>query len=133
MMQRRLSVATVFLVVSGLATAAHAQAPSDETPIAPFTPVTAERLLNAEDEPHNWLMYSGNYKSQRYSGLDQIDRGNAAKLEIQWVHQLSVLDRAETDAAGGRWRDVYHRVAQHRHRGRRGDRPPLLAIRARAP
>ncbi len=96
MTQRCLSVATVFLVVGSLATAAHAQRPSDETPVAPFTPVTAERLLNAEDEPHNWLMYSGNYKSQRYSGLNQIDRGNAARLEIQWVHQLRTLDQAET-------------------------------------
>ena len=93
MTQRRLFVATACLVVGALAPP-HAQTPSGETP--PFSPVSADRLLNAEDEPHNWLMYSGNYKSQRYSRLDQIDRGNAADLQIQWVHQLGVLDQAET-------------------------------------
>ena len=96
MMQRCLFVAMVLLVVGALRAPPHAQTQSDQTPARPFTPVTPERLLNAEAEPHNWLMYSGSYKSQRYSGLDQIDRGNAAKLEIQWVYQLRTLDRAET-------------------------------------
>ena len=93
MMQRSVLVAAMVLAAGG---SAHAQAPSTGTPAPPFTPVTPERLLNAEAEPHNWLMYSGNYKSQRYSALDQIDRRNAADLEIQWVYQLQVLDRAET-------------------------------------
>jgi len=72
--------------------------PSNEAnvPAPAFRPVTAERLVNAEDEPHNWLMYSGDYKSRRYSGLDQIHRQNADQLEIQWVYQLRTLDRAET-------------------------------------
>ena len=93
MMQRCLFVATVLLVVGALRAAPHAQTQPDQTPARPFTPVTPERLLNAEAEPQNWLMYSGNYKSQRYSRLDQIDRGNAADLQIQWVHQLRVLDQ----------------------------------------
>ena len=96
MMQRCLFVATVLLVVGALRAAPHAQTPSEQTSVRPFTPVTPERLLNAEAEPHNWLMYSGSYKSQRYSGLDQIHRRNAADLEIQWVYQLQTLDRAET-------------------------------------
>jgi glucose dehydrogenase len=94
MTQRGLFLTTVVLMVGALAASPSAQAPSGST--APFVPVSADRLLNAEDEPNNWLMYSGNYKSQRYSGLDQIDRANAAGLEIQWVHQLSTLDQAET-------------------------------------
>ena len=55
MMQRCLFVATVFLIVGSLTTTPYAQTPSEATP--PFTPVTADRLLNAEDEPLNWLMY----------------------------------------------------------------------------
>ena len=94
MTQRGLFLTTVVLMVGALAASPSAQAPSGST--APFVPVSADRLLNAEDEPNNWLMYSGNYKSQRYSGLDQIDRANAAGLEVQWVHQLSTLDQAET-------------------------------------
>ena len=60
-----------------------------------FSPVTAERLVNSDAEPHNWLMYSGNYSSQRYSGLDQIHVRNVDQLQMQWAHQLRILDRSE--------------------------------------
>ncbi len=96
MMQRFLFAATIVLVAGAIATVPHAQTQSDGTPVPAFNPVTPERLLNAEDEPHNWLMYSGNYKSQRYSGLDDIHQRNVAGLEIAWVYQLNALDRAET-------------------------------------
>ena len=79
-----------------LASVVHAQQNADAPVVPVFSPVTAERLVNAQAEPHNWLMYSGNYYAQRYSGLDLIDRQNVAGLEIAWVHQLQVLDRAET-------------------------------------
>ena len=73
----------------------HAQAPAAEG--APmFTPVTWERLVNAADEPHNWLMYNGTLDSQRFSRLDRIDRGNVADLELKWAHHIPQLDRAET-------------------------------------
>ena len=61
-----------------------------------FSPVTWQRLVNAADEPHNWLMYSGTFKSQRFSGLDQIHAGNAANLELKWAYQIPLIDRAET-------------------------------------
>ena len=41
--------------------------------------VTYDRLLKADREPHNWLTYSGNYSSHRYSPLSQINRGNVKK------------------------------------------------------
>ena len=65
-----------------------------------FSPVTAERLVNSDAEPHNWLMYSGQYNGQRYSRLDQIRAQNAARLRLKWVHQLRTLDRAETTPLG---------------------------------
>ena len=58
--------------------------------------VSYERLLNASDEPHNWLTYSGQYNSQRYSLLDQIDRQNAHDLELKWVRQFDTLSSVET-------------------------------------
>ena len=61
-----------------------------------FAPVTPQRLLNSDAEPENWLMYSGNYFSQRYTRLDQIDTENVGRLEMQWAFQLRALDRAET-------------------------------------
>ena len=66
------------------------------TPSPSFVPVTHERLLNSDAEPENWLMYSGNYFSQRYSRLSQIDNENVGQLEMQWAFQLQALDRAET-------------------------------------
>jgi len=86
----------IALTVIALVTMTNAQQNGDDTSVPSFTPVSSERLLNAESEPHNWLMYSGNYNAQRYSALTQLDRRNVSELEIAWVHQLSVLDRAET-------------------------------------
>ncbi len=71
-----------------------AQAPAEGVPM--FTPVPWERLVNAADEPHNWLMYNGTLDSQRFSRLDRIDRGNVADLELKWAHHIPQLDRAET-------------------------------------
>jgi alcohol dehydrogenase (cytochrome c) len=47
--------------------------------------VTSDRLARANDEPQNWLTYSGGYSSQRYSQLKQIDPGNVKNLELQWI------------------------------------------------
>ena len=43
--------------------------------------VSNDRLLRAAAEPHNWLMYSGTYASQRYSALNQINATNVKNLE----------------------------------------------------
>jgi alcohol dehydrogenase (cytochrome c) len=50
-------------------------------------PVSFERLLRADREPHNWLTYSGGLFSQRYSALTQITPANVRNLELQWVFQ----------------------------------------------
>src|SRR6185312_5852018 len=49
--------------------------------------VTYERILNARDEPQNWLTYYGAYDAQRYSPLDQINAENVGKLKPEWVFQ----------------------------------------------
>ena len=96
MKKRSPLVATVFLVAGAIATAPHAQTQADKTPTSTFRPVTAERLVNAEAEPDNWLMYSGDYKSRCYTGLDQIDSTNVAGLQVRWVYQMAELGRAGT-------------------------------------
>lgn len=86
----------LILLLTGLAGQAPAQQ-LREAPITPaFTPVTWERLVNAADEPENWLMYSGTLDSQRHSRLDQINTGNVSQLEMKWAYQIPVIDRAET-------------------------------------
>ena len=66
------------------------------TPEAQEGGVTFERLMNAADEPHNWLTYSGNYKAQRHTTLDQITPGNVDQLELQWVFQARSLQVFQT-------------------------------------
>ncbi|MBM3813935.1 MAG: PQQ-dependent dehydrogenase, methanol/ethanol family [Acidimicrobiia bacterium] len=58
--------------------------------------VTYERLLNAQKEPGNWITYSGAYNGWRYSGLDQINRSNAARMELKWVYQMPTTHMVET-------------------------------------
>src|SRR5690606_18701537 len=55
--------------------------------------VTTDRLLRAQQEPHNWLTYSGAYDSHRYSRLDQITPRNVADLELKWVFQARSLEK----------------------------------------
>ena len=82
------------LVLIALALPAAASAQDDEAPS--LRPVTWERLLNAADEPENWLMYSGTLDSKRYSRLDQIHNRNVGNLELKWAYQIPEIDRAET-------------------------------------
>jgi alcohol dehydrogenase (cytochrome c) len=80
-----------------LALPLQAQEDPFQTVITPaFSPVTWERLVNAESEPENWMMYSGTLNSQRYSRLDQINTENVTELEMKWSYQIPVIDRAET-------------------------------------
>jgi alcohol dehydrogenase (cytochrome c) len=54
--------------------------------------VTNDRLRNADNEPQNWLVYGGTYRSLRYSGLDQINIKNVRSLQTAWAFQLGVVD-----------------------------------------
>ena len=58
--------------------------------------VTPQRLVNTANEPHNWLTYSGNYHSTRYSLLDQITPANVKNLKLQWVYQSPVAGNWQT-------------------------------------
>jgi alcohol dehydrogenase (cytochrome c) len=89
--------ATVLLALVISVNLIHAQEPTTLEDGAPlFSPVTWDRLVNAADEPHNWLMYSGTFDSQRFSRLNQINTENAATLELKWAHHIPQLDRNET-------------------------------------
>ena len=57
--------------------------------------VSYSRLMNAADEPDAWLMYSGNYRSERFSRLDQITRENVSGLRPAWIYQTGTIGRVE--------------------------------------
>ncbi len=46
--------------------------------------VNKDRLLNAQNEPQNWLMMNGDYGNTRYSKLSQINRENVKNLRMVW-------------------------------------------------
>ena len=58
--------------------------------------VTSQRLTAANSEPQNWLTYSGNYQSHRFSLLDQITPANVKNLKLQWVYQSPVAGNWQT-------------------------------------
>ncbi|HKV04020.1 MAG TPA: PQQ-dependent dehydrogenase, methanol/ethanol family [Candidatus Acidoferrales bacterium] len=49
--------------------------------------VPYERILHADSEPQSWLTYGGNYQSQRFSALKQINKLNVSKLKVAWIYQ----------------------------------------------
>ncbi|MET0291197.1 MAG: PQQ-dependent dehydrogenase, methanol/ethanol family [Steroidobacteraceae bacterium] len=55
-----------------------------DAPAAPAVAVTDERLLNASNEPGQWLSYGGTYSEQRFSPLKQIDTTNVGTLGLKW-------------------------------------------------
>jgi len=57
--------------------------------------VTWDRLLKADAEPHNWLMYNGSYASTHHSKLDQIRPENVRDLQLEWVWQARSLEKLE--------------------------------------
>jgi alcohol dehydrogenase (cytochrome c) len=59
-------------------------------------PVTYERLLKADQEPGNWLMYSGMYNGWRFSRLNQITSQNVKNLRVKWIFQGRHQEKFET-------------------------------------
>ena len=90
---RRLALVIVFLALGQLGSGQDSRS-GGMNPV--FSPVTWERLLNASDEPENWLMYSGTLDSQRFSKLDQVHNRNVGRLTLKWAYQIPQIDRAET-------------------------------------
>src|SRR5437867_3414456 len=52
---------------------------------ADWRDVTDDRLLSAESDGANWLMYNRTYSGWRYSPLDQIDTANIIKLVPKFI------------------------------------------------
>jgi hypothetical protein len=50
--------------------------------------VNRDRLVNAQNEPQNWLLMNGDYASTRYSKLTQINRDNVRNLRLVWALAL---------------------------------------------
>lgn len=58
--------------------------------------VSFERILHADQEPQNWLTYSGTLSGRRYSPLIQITPVNVNNLELAWIWQTQPTEQFET-------------------------------------
>src|ERR1044071_8006536 len=79
---RRILAALAVLSAAACSTVGHA-AQSGYTITA-----NRDRLVNAQNEPQNWLMMNGDYGSMRYSKLTQINRDNVKNLRMVWAMAL---------------------------------------------
>src|SRR6266850_4538202 len=52
---------------------------------AEWREVSDARLLNADRDAGNWLMYNRTYNGWRFSPLDQITPANVKKLVPKWI------------------------------------------------
>jgi alcohol dehydrogenase (cytochrome c) len=51
--------------------------------------VTAERLLNPQREPQNWILHHGNYQGHRFSLLKEINTDTVKNLKVAYTVALS--------------------------------------------
>ena len=92
---KRVLFTFVGFLIATIYVQAFAQEQEFETVMTPaFSPITWERLVNAKDEPQNWLMYSGSLDAQRHSSLTQVNIDNVDELELKWAYQIPEIDRA---------------------------------------
>ncbi len=70
--------------LAGVATLLASSVPA-VTGSAAAAEVTAERLINADREPQNWLMNHRTYDAQRYSPLDRINKDNVKSLKLAYA------------------------------------------------
>src|SRR5439155_12792999 len=58
--------------------------------------VSDARLLNADQDATNWLLYGRDYSNQRYSPLDQIKVGNVKTLIPKWAYRTGKVGAVQT-------------------------------------
>src|SRR5438477_2088331 len=77
--QSALAVTTTALLTSTVLAMAWPAAAAD---------VTTERLVNADKEPHNWLMNHRTYDGQRHSPLARVNKDNVKNLKLAYAVSL---------------------------------------------
>jgi quinohemoprotein ethanol dehydrogenase len=65
-----------------------AQTPKETAETRKPADVDAARILNADQQPGNWLTYGRTYSEQRFSPLKQINANNVGQLRLAWYYDL---------------------------------------------
>ncbi|MFQ3324701.1 MAG: quinohemoprotein ethanol dehydrogenase [Pseudomonadales bacterium] len=61
-----------------------------------IAPVDAERIINADQTPGEWLSHGRTYSEQRFSPLAKIDDKNVSQLGLAWYFDLPTKRGIET-------------------------------------
>ena len=56
--------------------------------------VDGARIINADQEPGNWMSHGRTYSEQRFSPLKEINAGNVGELKLAWRYDLDT-DRGQ--------------------------------------
>jgi len=64
------------------------------TPVPEFQPVDAQRIVQADATPEEWLSHGRTYSEQRNSPLNQINRDTVSELGLAWDFELDT-DRGQ--------------------------------------
>ena len=95
------SVAVVGALVLALASCEREQQTPERRaataqPAPAAAPTGARATVSVESEDGQWTRPAKSYSSIRYSGLDQINTGNVAKLQPAWTFETGVLRGQES-------------------------------------
>ena len=92
-MRGKLAGAAALWISAAALAVAQERSPAPNTPPPPVTVTlsqvaadvasTDQRLLNADSDQDNWLLYGRTYDNQRFSPLTQITRENVKRLPIR--------------------------------------------------
>jgi len=80
------SLAAIVLLLSAAGCHSNSPATAQES-ISPAN-VDASRLINADQQPGNWMSYGRTYSEQRFSPLKQISDQNVGQLALAWYVDL---------------------------------------------
>jgi PQQ-dependent dehydrogenase (methanol/ethanol family) len=80
------SLAAIVSLLS--AAGCHSNSPSAAQESVSPANVDASRLINADQQPGNWMSYGRTYSEQRFSPLKQINDQNVGQLALAWYVDL---------------------------------------------
>ncbi|HKQ16704.1 MAG TPA: hypothetical protein VJT80_25020, partial [Steroidobacteraceae bacterium] len=86
-MRARTLVPAIAFVVACSACQKHEE-PAAKAAAKPPAQVDAARIVQADQDPGNWLTVGRTYSEQRFSPLAKIDAGNVKQLGLAWFLDL---------------------------------------------
>jgi len=89
-MRRKLfpGLVLTFLLLSALGCRPQSNSPGSAPETAFPANVDSSRLINADQQPGNWMTYGRTYSEQRFSPLKQINDQNVGQLALAWYVDL---------------------------------------------